>query len=42
MWVVLALIIFLVLVAEAIMILPDKMPWNKKKHKKPMDRWWEE
>ena len=39
MWVVVALVIFLVLVAEGIFVLSDKLPWNKKKEEK--DRWWE-
>ena len=31
MWVCIALIIFILLVGEAIFILPDKMPWRRKK-----------
>ena len=31
-WIVLVVISVIVLAAEAVMILPDKMPWNRRKH----------
>ena len=39
MWVVIAIIILLLILAEGIFVLSDKMPWNKCDEKK--DRWWE-
>lgn len=36
MWVVIAIILILLIAGEAIMILPDKMPWHKEPKKK---RW---
>jgi len=34
MWVVVSLILFILIVGEAVFILPDKMPWNKRRKKK--------
>ena len=33
MWPTIVIIIFLILVAEAILIIPDKFPWNRRKKK---------
>jgi len=33
-WVILVAISVIILAAEAVYILPDKMPWNRKKDKK--------
>ena len=33
-WIILVIISAMVLVAEAIYIMPDKMPWNRRKKKK--------
>ena len=33
-WIILGAICVIVLAAEAVFILPDKMPWNRKKDKK--------
>ena len=39
MWVVIAIIILLLIVAEGVFVLSDKLPWFKKEEKQ--DRWWE-
>lgn len=33
MWVIAVLILFILIVGEAVFILPDKMPWNRRKKK---------
>ena len=33
MWVIVVLILFILIVGEAVFILPDKMPWNRRKKK---------
>ena len=33
MWVVVSLILFILIVGEAVFILPDKMPWIRRKKK---------
>lgn len=38
MWIVVAVIIAFLLIGEAFLIIPDKMPWYKNKKE---DRWWE-
>lgn len=33
-WIIAVIIMILVIAAEAVFILPDKMPWNKRRKKK--------
>ena len=33
-WIIAVIIMILVITAEAVFILPDKMPWNKRRKKK--------
>ena len=40
MWVTVAIILVLLIIAEGGFVLSDKLPWNKKKEEKK--RWWEE
>ena len=40
MWVVAAIILILLIAAEGVFVLYDKLPWVKKKEQK--DRWWED
>lgn len=39
MWVIAAVVFALLFAGEAILVLSDKMPWNRWKNKKE-DRWW--
>ena len=41
MWVTVVLILIVMMIGEAVVVLSDKMPWNRKKYKKHENRWWE-
>ena len=35
------IVIALILIVECVFFFPDKMPWNKKRYEKKIERWWE-
>lgn len=39
--IIIAVVIAVLIAAECVFFLPDKMPWNKKKYEKKEERWWE-